>query len=152
MSQRPPYGQPYTQQIVAQQRQSPNLFLRILYFIFIGWWLSGLWISLAWFFIVLIITMPLGFMMINSVPLIVSLKALSSEYVMAIQGSIARIKEVRKVQLPWILRALYFILVGWWLSGLWMGLAWLVCLTIIGIPLTIWMYDRVPAVTTLRRY
>ena len=51
-----------------------------------------------------------------------------------------------------LLRVFYFLLIGWWLSGVWMLLAWFLGLTIIGLPLTIMMYDRVPAVTTLRRY
>jgi uncharacterized membrane protein YccF (DUF307 family) len=55
-------------------------------------------------------------------------------------------------QRPFLLRALYFLLVGWWLSLLWLTLAWFASITLIGIPLAIWLYNRVPAITTLRRY
>ncbi len=134
------------------QRRSPNIILRLIYFVFIGWWASGLWMSLAWFFVVLIFTMPLGLVMVNKIPLIATLKAPSHEYLVAMQGAVMRIQEQSKRQIAWILRALYFIFIGWWASGLWMGLAWLLGLTIVGLPLTIWMYDRVPAITTLRRY
>jgi uncharacterized membrane protein YccF (DUF307 family) len=49
-------------------------------------------------------------------------------------------------------RALYFIFVGWWLSGLWIVVAWLLSVTILGLPLAIMMYNRLPAITTLHRY
>ena len=55
-------------------------------------------------------------------------------------------------QLPFLLRAIYFVLIGWWFSGLWMGVAWAISVTLVGLPIAIWMFNRVPAVTTLRRY
>src|SRR5262245_27308896 len=33
-----------------------------------------------------------------------------------------------------LVRALYFILFGWWFSGIWAVVAWILCLTIIGLP------------------
>jgi uncharacterized membrane protein YccF (DUF307 family) len=48
-------------------------------------------------------------------------------------------------------RALYFVLVGWWLSFLWSNVAWALSLTIVGLPLAIWMFNRLPGVTTLMR-
>jgi uncharacterized membrane protein YccF (DUF307 family) len=108
--------------------------------------------AIAWFFIALIITMPLGLMMVNKLPFLVSLKQATTEYQIAVQGAVTRIQQVERRQVAMIGRILYFLLIGWWLSGLWMTLAWFLGVTIIGLPLTIIMYDRVPAVTTLRRY
>jgi uncharacterized membrane protein YccF (DUF307 family) len=108
--------------------------------------------GVAWLFIVLIVTMPLGLVMVNKLPFLVSLKQASVDYQVAVQGGITRIRQVEKQQASMLLRVFYFLLIGWWLSGLWMLLAWFLGLTIIGLPLTIMMYDRVPAVTTLRRY
>jgi uncharacterized membrane protein YccF (DUF307 family) len=48
--------------------------------------------------------------------------------------------------------ALYFILIGWWFGAIWSLLAWLLCITVIGIPVGVMMYNRLPAVMTLRRY
>jgi uncharacterized membrane protein YccF (DUF307 family) len=54
-------------------------------------------------------------------------------------------------QYPFLLRALYFVLIGWWFSALWMALASFVCWTIIGLPIGIWMFDGVPALVSLQR-
>ena len=48
-------------------------------------------------------------------------------------------------------RAIWFLLIGWWLSGVWMALAYVCLLTILLIPISFWMYGRVGAVTTLYR-
>ena len=45
---------------------------------------------------------------------------------------------------PFVLRAIYFVLIGWWFSLLWSLLAWLLCVTIIGLPLGVLMFNRLP--------
>ena len=55
-------------------------------------------------------------------------------------------------QPPFLLRALYFILIGFWFSLIWALLGWLFCVSIIGLPLGVWMLNRLPAVTTLMRH
>jgi uncharacterized membrane protein YccF (DUF307 family) len=54
-------------------------------------------------------------------------------------------------QHPFALRALYFALIGWWFSLVWSVLAWALCVSIIGLPLGVWMFNRLPEVTTLMR-
>lgn len=51
-----------------------------------------------------------------------------------------------------MLRAIWFLLVGWWLSALCLTLAWGASVTLIGLPVAIWLYNRIPAITTLARY
>ena len=126
--------------------------MTLLYFVFVGSWLSGLWIAAAWLMVALVITMPIGLIMINKVPMIATLREPSQEYRVEIQGLVTRIQQVAIAQSPFILRALYFVLVGWWFSALWLSIAWLASITLIGLPLAIWMYNRVPAITTLKRY
>ena len=54
-------------------------------------------------------------------------------------------------QLPWIVRALYFLLIGWWFSAVWIVLAWLIAVTVLGLPVAQWMFLRVNAILTLQR-
>ena len=50
------------------------------------------------------------------------------------------------------LRAVWFLLVGWWFGAIWSTVAWLLCVSLIGLPFGVMMYNRLPAVMTLRRY
>jgi uncharacterized membrane protein YccF (DUF307 family) len=50
----------------------------------------------------------------------------------------------------WI-RAIWFVLVGWWAAGIWMFVAYFISLTIIGIPVGIMMLNRLPEVFTLHQ-
>ncbi len=54
-------------------------------------------------------------------------------------------------QRPWLLRVLYLLFVGWWASLIWVNLAWLMCITIFGLPFGILMLDCLPTVATLLR-
>ena len=49
-------------------------------------------------------------------------------------------------------RAVYFVLVGWWLSLLWANVASFVALTVVGLPVAIWVLNRLPYVTSLYRF
>jgi uncharacterized membrane protein YccF (DUF307 family) len=40
-------------------------------------------------------------------------------------------------------------LVGWWLSAVWLLAAWAMGSTIIGLAISFWMVDRVPAILVL---
>jgi uncharacterized membrane protein YccF (DUF307 family) len=97
--------------------------------------------------------MPIGIKMINYVPKIVSLKdrTIETERVTDAHGNVTITHGTRE-QHSLLLRAVYFLLVGWWVSGIWMVLAWLASITIVGLPLAVWMYDRLPFVVSLYRY
>ncbi len=53
---------------------------------------------------------------------------------------------------PILVRAAHFVLVGWWLSFLWANLATLFAITIVGLPVAIWMIHRLPFVTSSSRF
>ncbi len=55
-------------------------------------------------------------------------------------------------QHPWLLRLFYFVLIGWWFSLIWSLAGWVLCVTIIGLPLGVLMLNRLPEVTTLMRH
>jgi uncharacterized membrane protein YccF (DUF307 family) len=47
-------------------------------------------------------------------------------------------------------RFLWWLLIGWWASGIAVSIAWIALITIIGIPLGIWIINRLPTILTLR--
>jgi uncharacterized membrane protein YccF (DUF307 family) len=133
------------------QTDSPSVVVRALWFVFIGSWLSGLWLSISWALNVTVIGTPLGLKMINKVPWIVSLKSRTVENELVSEDGEVTVQEsIEQVSL--LIRAVYFVFVGWWVSGIWMAVAWVVSLTIIGLPLAIWMYGKLPALVSLYRY
>lgn len=120
----------------------PSLLVRAVWFVFVGWWLTGLWLSVAWLLNVTIVGIPLGIKLINKVPFVLSLKG-RERYVEAGDSR-------SQYSIP--VRALWFLVVGWWASGLWTGLAYALTVSIVGIPLAVWMYNKLPFVVSLYRY
>jgi uncharacterized membrane protein YccF (DUF307 family) len=55
-------------------------------------------------------------------------------------------------QRPLWLRAIWFLLVGWWFGAIYMWVAWLLCVILITLPVGLWLFNRVGAVMTLLRY
>jgi uncharacterized membrane protein YccF (DUF307 family) len=130
---------------------SVPLLLRILYFLLLGWWLTGIWINVAWFLNAIIIGLPLGLWMLNRVPQVLTLKPTRQVVIAEERDGQPALRTEHLPQHPWPLRFLFFVLVGWWLSWLWANAAWIISATIIGLPLGIWMFYRLPALTTLMR-
>jgi uncharacterized membrane protein YccF (DUF307 family) len=46
----------------------------------------------------------------------------------------------------------YFVVVGWWLSWFWANVAAFLAVTIVGLPVALWMFNRLPYVTSLYRF
>lgn len=129
-------------------RQLPFL-LRVIWFFLLGWELTGIWILIAWFLNVTIVGLPLGIWMLDRVPQVLTLKARPGGYMRDEENGRTQYHALPNP--PFLLRALYFIFIGWWFSLLWAGLGWLLCATIIGLPLGVLMLNKLPAVTTLHR-
>jgi len=64
---------------------------------------------------------------------------------------VTRMQKVATEQSGVLVRIVYFILVGWWLSALWMGVSYVLMLTILGIPVGMMMVNRIPFVFSLHR-
>ena len=122
--------------------------VQAVYFIFFGLWFSGVWAAVAWVLCVSLIGLPFGLWMLNRLPQVTTLKPMPSEFMVTTDG---RIMETGPGQNPLPLRALWFLLVGWWASALWLSVAWALCATWIGLPFGFWMINRTPAVITLGR-
>ncbi len=140
--------------VYIEQERGPGLLIRALYFIFVGLWLGGIWTTIAWVLVVSIIGLPLGLMMLNRIPQIMTLKPVRENRYMVQQDGRWVMRKYTKEQPSFLARALYFILIGWWFSALWLLSAWAIAgITLgLGLPLSFWMFDRVPAITTLSRY
>lgn len=124
-------------------RTEQSLLVRAAYFVLVGWWLTGLWIAVAWFLNLTIVGLPLGIKMVNKVPKVLTLKEPDTYDGNPLAGGSQR---------SLLVRGVYFVLVGWWASFLWMFVAYLASLTVIGLPIGIKMYNMLPAVTSLYRY
>lgn len=130
--------------------RNPGCLVQLLWFVFVGSWASQLWIGVAWFFMALIVTIPIGISMINYLPKVVALR--NSEYKVSLKkrNELIDITIQDKKQHNIILRSIYFVLIGWWWSFLWMETAYLLCCSIVGMPLGFVMFDKTPFMLTLR--
>ena len=128
-------------------RETPFLF-RALWFAVVGWHAAGFWIAIAWILNVTIIGLPAGLWMLNRVPQVLTLKAAKGDYIQKKSGETTFHS---KRQMPFLIRALYFVVFGWWVSFLWAAVGYLLCLSIVGLPFGLLMLNRLPFVTTLRQ-
>jgi uncharacterized membrane protein YccF (DUF307 family) len=134
---------------VKQPSSGVPFILRIIGFFVLGWELTGIWILVAWALNATIFGRPFGLWMIDRVPQVLTLKSRPGAWVLDLNNGRSRYVSVK--QRSWLIRGVYFLLIGWWLSLLWAGAAWLLCATILGLPLGVLMLHALPAVTTLQR-
>ncbi|NOZ27331.1 MAG: YccF domain-containing protein [Chloroflexi bacterium] len=140
-----------TERVLVREEGGLPWIVRALWFLFFGWELTGVWILVAWFLNLTIIGLPLGLWMLDRVPQVLTLKPRSGVVIAEIRGGGVWVRSGELRQRSWLVRLPYFLLVGWWLSLAWAAVAWLLCASIIGLPVGIWMLHRLPAVTTLWR-
>jgi uncharacterized membrane protein YccF (DUF307 family) len=149
---------------VNVQNSGPGFFVRALYFFFIGWWAGLFWLEIGFGLCALIVTLPIGLIMLNRLPQVMTLKApgkatsvnVSTTNIQQSYGGSVMVQNVNinvagTQQYSFLIRALYFVFIGCWAGYFWANLAYLCCLTIILLPVGIMMFDRLPAVLTLRR-
>jgi len=117
-----------------------SLVVRAVYFLLVGWWLTLLAINVAWILNVTIVLLPVGIKIINRVPYLLTLKRRDTD--IGADGT---------AQTSLLVRAVYFLVVGWWASLLWANVAWALCVTVVGIPVGVWMFGKLPYVTSLYR-
>ena len=137
-----------TQPIVVQRSDGAGLLIRALYFVLVGWWFSAIWAVVAWVLCVTIIGLPLGLFMLNRMPQVATLKPARTSLLVTPSGEVVHLDVP---QVPFLLRAIYFVLIGWWFSAIWLAVAWALHVTIIGMLVGFWMFNRVPVVVSLAR-
>lgn len=128
---------------------SPSLIIRGVWFLFVGWWLTGVVLTIAWLLNLSIIGLPIGIKLINKAPYTLTLKESGSgddiETIEMGGGSSGNSPSL-------IVRGIYFILVGWWASGILITAAYLISLTVIGLPLGIKLFNHLPYITSLKKF
>lgn len=123
-------------------RKQPGCLIQLFYFLFIGWWLGALAVVLAYLLMLTVIGIPLGVGIINKIPYVLALR--ETEPIVSYVG-------VKTQQRNFLTRAIWFLVAGLWLTGLWLAVAYLLACTLIGMPVGFWMFDRAPALLTLHR-
>jgi uncharacterized membrane protein YccF (DUF307 family) len=138
--------------IVSQRKHGPGLFVRSIWYLFVGWWLTGLAIGFAWLCALSVVLLPVAYLVVSKLPTILTLRprSIGTDVSLDADGTI-RITTGGAAQKPIWMRALWFLFVGWWACGLAMAAAYLLCLTIILLPVGLMIFNRVPAVMTLQR-
>lgn len=134
-----------SQNVTYTQTNRPGCLIQILWFAFVGWWLGAIWVGVAWLLMLTVIGLPISASMLNNVPQIMALRGRR-----LLQSTPdGRIREAPETSM--LLRIPYFLLVGWWLSAVWMTVAYALCLSIIGLPIGFWMFDLTPTIVSLKR-
>jgi len=67
-----------------------------------------------------------------------------------VSSRVVSTRERTPSDIPFVLRVLWFIFIGWHVTLYWVLAAWALNVTIIGLPLGLWMLNRVPQVLTLK--
>ncbi len=132
----------------------PGLLIRALWFILVGWWLGGVVITIAYALCITIIGLPVAFVLFNLIPTAMTLRPRSEGDSVVLQDGTGRFVAIEGsvAQAPLLIRAVWFVLVGWWLGAIWLLIAYLLCVVIVGIPIGLLMFNRVGGVMTLHRY
>lgn len=127
------------------------MFVRALWYLCVGWWLSGLAIFAAALLTITVIGVPAALMIYNRMPRVLTLRPAGVQVTVTQQypGQYTTTMS-DSTQRPMWMRVIYFVLVGWWASMVVGMVAWLLAVTVVGIPVSLLLLNRLPEVTTLR--
>lgn len=134
--------------------------IQIGWYLLFGIWLSYFVVLLAWLATLTVIGIPLAEWLLKQIPLVLMLKSPSTVPLLT-EGQRER-RELALTddafshygppqQIPFVARAVYFTTVGWWFSLLWLVIAWTLALLTLPMPVAVWMFEQLGAVTTLER-
>ena len=137
--------------VIMPESPEPNIVLRVVWFVFVGWWLSFWAITVANLLTFTIIGIPARIWIINRIPQIVTLKSSRKLQVSEQQSGVTVVSYTDEEQLKWWIRTIYFIFVGWWATMVWLYGAWLFCIFLITLPVAFWMFGQTGKIQTLRR-
>lgn len=137
---------------VLIQVHQRGLFVRSLWYVFIGWWLSGLMMFVAGVCIGSVVLLPAGLALVNRLPQVMTLRPRSTAITATLLADGSTQYTIgSEEQRSLLVRTVYFCLVGWWAGMLVMFAAWVLSVLVVTMPLGLMLLNRVPAAVTLRR-
>jgi uncharacterized membrane protein YccF (DUF307 family) len=140
-------------EVVSVPRQGPGYIVRAIWFVLIGWWLTAIVIVVAYVLALSILGLPFAFYLFNRVPAFLTLRVRNKTYQVETSADGTRLLTAANLdQRPMLIRAIWFILIGFWFGAIWMALAYVLCVLIVTMPFGLAMFNRVGAVMTLLRY
>lgn len=138
---------------VHRSADGPGCLIQALWFGFVGWWLGGLAAALGWILNLTVVGLPLGLAIFGAMPKLIALQSPTTLTTITTRDDGSTVVSTSGApQHSLLVRAAFFLLVGWWWSGIWTALAYLVCGTLILMPIGLKMFRYMPTMTTLRRY
>ena len=75
------------------QSAGPGLIVRVLWFIFLGWWVGAAVSAVAWFLVLTVIGLPFGLWIINRLPSIMTLRPQEATYVVTPYGLVSGVQQ-----------------------------------------------------------
>lgn len=140
------------QAAILEVKTGPPILVRVVWYLLVGWWLTGIAMAVAWVAAIVIIGLPLTFWLVNRIPTVLTLRPRRQQFVVVTGADgVTRMQSLATKQTAVVLRILYFVVVGWWASAVWMVVSYVLMLTILGIPLGMMMVNRLPFVFSLHR-
>ena len=133
-----------TRSTTQTQFDGVTLLVRMLYFLFVGWWVSQLWLLGAWLVNLTYIGAPLAKQMITTLPTVTFLVPAQYQLPQRMPPTLA--------QQPPLVRVLYFFFVGWWLSLVWLELVYVCAISVLAMPIAVRMSRPLPMLTTLDQH
>ena len=126
--------------------------LRMVWLVFAGWWLSIAWVLVAWLCVLIVPLTGFGLTMLANITRVAAFRSPGDECHSILSATLWRLDNVHTLQRPVLLRLLYALSIGWWLSLLWAILAWAESLSIDRRPSGVARFMRLPRFATLQRY
>ena len=136
----------------VELKTGPHILVRVVWYLLVGWWLTGVLLGLAWLIALTVIGLPISFWLVNRVPTVLTLRPRRERYATVTGANgVMTYRRVATEQTNLLVRIVYFVVIGWWVSALWMFVSYLLMLTVVGIPIGLLMANRLPFVFSLHR-
>ena len=136
------------QTTVYQPKSEYSMLIRVIWMLCVGWWLAGIFYMVGVILTLMIITAPLGMVVIQKIGWAFSLYTVEDVAAVIVTSSGDTII-IPKQGTPFMLRFVYFLLFGWWFGGIALFISMLCGVTIIGLPISFMITNRLGNIMTL---